>query len=43
MDLSKITLDEVQVLLRLLAEFEREVMELLMREQREAELMGRLH
>jgi hypothetical protein len=43
MDLSKITLDEVQALLRLLAEFEREELELLMRERREAEREGRLH
>jgi len=37
MDLSKMTLEEVQALLRLLAEFEREEMELIMREMRAAE------
>ena len=37
------TTAEVEVLLRLLVEFEREKMELLMREQREAERLGRLH
>ena len=37
------TLEEVQALLRLLAEFEREEMELLMRERREAEREWRLH
>jgi hypothetical protein len=43
MDLSKMTLDEVQALLRLLAEFERKELKLLMRERREVELTGRLH
>jgi hypothetical protein len=43
MDMSKMTLKEVQALLRMLAEFEREGMELLMQEHREAELKGRLH
>ena len=43
MELSKMTLEEVQALLRLLAEFERDGMELLMQEQRKAELKGRLH
>ena len=43
MDLSKMTLEEVQALLRLLAEFEREELELIMRERREAELTGRLN
>ena len=37
------TLDEVQALLRLLAEFERKELKLLMRERREVELTGRLH
>jgi len=37
------TLEEVQALLRLLAEFEREELELIMRERREAELTGRLN
>jgi hypothetical protein len=43
MDLPKMTLEEVQALLRLLAEFEREELELIMRERREAELTGRLN
>jgi len=42
-DLSKMTLEEVQALLRLLAEFEREEMVLIMRERKEAEREGRLH
>jgi len=42
-DLSKMTLEEVQALLRLLAEFEREEMVLLMREWHEAERSGLLH
>ena len=37
------TLEEVQALLRLLAEFEREELELIMRERREAEITGRLN
>jgi len=37
------TLEEVQALLRLLAEFEREEMVLIMRERKEAEREGRLH
>jgi hypothetical protein len=37
MDLSKMPLEEVQALLRLLAEWEREELELLMQERREAE------
>jgi hypothetical protein len=43
MDLSKMTLKEVQALLRLLADMEREEMELIMRERREAERKGWLH
>ena len=43
MDLSKMTLEEVQALLRLLAEFEREELDLLMRERREAERVRRFH
>ena len=43
MDLSKMPLEEVQALLRLLAEFEREELDLLMRERRAAEQEGRLH
>jgi hypothetical protein len=43
MDLSKMTLEEVKALLRLLAEFEREELELIMRERQEAERAGRLH
>ena len=34
---------EVEALLRLLAEWEREELELLMQERREAERQGRLH
>ena len=36
-------LEEVQALLRLLADMEREEIELLMRERREAEQAGHLH
>ncbi len=43
MPLSRMTLEEVEALLRLLAEWEREEMELIMRERREAERAGRLH
>ena len=43
MDLTKMTLEEVQALLRLLAEYEWEELELIMRERREAEREGRLH
>ena len=42
MDLSKMTLEEVQALLRLLAEWEREELELRLKEQQEAERQGRL-
>jgi hypothetical protein len=42
MDLPKIPLEEVQSLLRLLAEFEREELALLMHERMEAEREGRL-
>jgi len=37
------TTAEVEGLLRLLAEFEREELELIMRERREAEREGKLH
>jgi hypothetical protein len=43
MDLSKMTLEEVQALLRLLPEWEREEMELIMQERREVEREGTLH
>jgi hypothetical protein len=43
MDFSKMTTAEVEALLRLLADMEREELELLMREQLEAEWKGRLH
>ena len=43
MDLSKVPQEEVQALLRLLAEWEREELELLMRERVEAERERRLH
>ena len=43
MDLTKMTTAEVEALLRLLAEWEREKLELVMRERMEAEREGRLH
>jgi hypothetical protein len=43
MDLSKMTRQEIEALLRLLTEFEREEKVLLMQERREAERLGRLH
>ena len=43
MDLSKMTTAEVEALLRLLAEWEREELELIMRERREAERVRRFH
>jgi len=43
MDLSKMTTEEVEALLRLLADMEREELELVMRGRREAERLGRLH
>jgi hypothetical protein len=43
MDLSRMTTAEVEALLRLLADMEREELALLMRERREAEREGRLH
>ena len=43
MDLSKMTTAEVEALLRLLAEWERKELELVMQERREAEREGRLH
>jgi len=43
MDMSKMTAYEVQRLLRLLAEWEREELELIMLERREAERQGLLH
>jgi hypothetical protein len=43
MNLSRMTTAEVEALLRLLAEMEREEMALLMRKMREAEREGRLH
>ena len=42
-DLSKMTTEEVQALLRLLAEWERVELELVIQERREAERQGRLH
>ena len=42
MDLSKMTRQEIEALLWLLAEFEWEEMELLMRERREVERKGQL-
>ena len=43
MDMSKMTLEEVQALLRLLADMEREELALIMRERREAERVRRFH
>ena len=43
MDLSKMTTAEVEALLRLLAEFEREELALLMHERMETEQEGWLH
>ena len=43
MNLSKMTRQEIEALLRLLADMEHEELELLMREWREAEREGRLH
>ena len=43
MDMTKMTRQEIVALLWLLAEFEREVLELVMQERREAEREGRLH
>ena len=43
MDLSKITTEEVQALLKILAEWEQEELELLMRERIEAERESRIH
>ena len=42
MDLSKMTRQEIEALLRLLADLEREEMELIIRERMEAEWQGRL-
>jgi hypothetical protein len=43
MDLSKMTRQEIEALLKLLAEWERRELMLLMLERREAERAGRLH
>ena len=43
MDLSRMTRQEIEALLKLLAKWERDEMELLMQERREAEREGRLH
>ena len=40
MDLSRMTRQEIEALLKLLAEWEREELELIMRERREAEREG---
>jgi hypothetical protein len=42
MDLTSVTTAEVEALLCLLAELEREILELAMQEQQEAEWQGRL-
>ena len=43
MDMSEMTTEELQALLRLLADMDRKEMELVMQERREAEWQGRLH
>jgi len=43
MDLSKLITSEVEALLRLLADWERDELELVMQERREAEREERLH
>ena len=43
MDLCHMTGQEIEALLKMLAEMEREELELLMQERREAEREGRLH
>ena len=43
MDMSKMTRQEIEAMLRLLAEMEREELELIMDERQEAERMGQLH
>ena len=43
MDLPKMTRQEIEALLKMLAELEREELELLMQERWEAERQGRLH
>jgi hypothetical protein len=43
MDMSRMTTEELQALLKMLAEMERQAMALLMRERREVERQGRGH
>jgi hypothetical protein len=43
MDMSQMIRQEIEALLRLLAEFEREELELIMEERQEAERMGQLY
>jgi len=43
MDMSRMTRREIETLLRLLAEMEREEFELIVRELKEAELSGQVH
>ena len=43
MDLARMTITDVEALLRLLAEMERKELELIIRKRREAERQGRLH
>jgi hypothetical protein len=43
MDMSRMTRREIETLLRLLAEMEREEFELIVREWKEAELSGQVH
>ena len=43
MDLARMTITDVEALLRLLAEMERKELELIIQERRESERQGRLH
>lgn len=43
MDLSRMTIEEVEALLRLLSQWEREELELVVQERREADRLGQLH
>jgi len=43
MDMSKMTRQEIEAFLKMLAEMERQELALLMRERQEAERLGRLH
>ena len=43
MDMSKMTRQEIEAMLRLLAEMEREELELIMKERQEAKRLGQLY